>query len=115
MHRNTLTIIDESRRKQRTADLRTIMELRKKLKECDCTKTRCDSKECLATKKRKWVSGDPLMSWFEFPLAHYATAKERGVTMRQGESENTITFQCWGFEVVLMDDGTYFLNDTSGG
>lgn len=29
--------------------------------------------------------------------------------------KDSIAIQLWGFEVVLMPDGTYFLNDTSGG
>lgn len=28
---------------------------------------------------------------------------------------NTVTIQFWGFEVVLLGNGAYFMNDTSGG
>lgn len=34
-----------------------------------------------------------------------------GVTVK----EDTVALQFWGWELILLKDGTYFINDTSGG
>lgn len=47
------------------------------------------------------------------PIHPYTPTWEIGITPYI--RDNTVSLQLHGWEIVLLSDGTYFINDTSGG
>lgn len=55
------------------------------------------------------------MTTEKYDLDHWFKNQTKGTHILYDNKDGSKSIQLWGFEVILLKDGTYILNDTSGG